>query len=196
MSKFNFTYTNRQILVFVIAVFVIIGTLPSLVFGFSQKQTKSNAEVTEARARMIDAKSVRKKTAKNMPKTIDSATSVAKKVADAQIVLIKQKSSTISKDSATAPTISELQSAKNVMKDNVANGSSISAWGFHNDWTVVPSISAINGANNIGVIFDVFDGSGKLMKTIQGSYSISSHVISIDNTFKTKAYNDAGVAGD
>lgn len=196
MSKFNFTYTNRQILVFVIAVFVIIGTLPSLIFGFSQKQTKSNNEVTEARARMISAESAKKKTAKNMPKSIDSATSVAKKVADAQIVLIKQKSSTMSKDSNTAPTISELQSAKAVMKDNVANGSNVSAWGFHDDWKVVPSIGAINGANNIGVIFDVFDGNGKLLKTIQGSYSISSHLISIENTFKTKAYNDAGVEGD
>lgn len=196
MSKFNFTYTKWQILAFIVSILVILGTLPSLLFGFGQKERNSNASVVEAKAKMVKTESAKKKLIAEMPNSVDSATKLAQKVADAQTVLIKQNSSRINKTTNDAPTISELQKAKNVMKNDVVDGQTVDAWGFYSDWKVVPSVSALNNANTIGVIFDVFDSKNQLMMTVSGSYSVESQKISIGTTSKTKAYNDAGVEGD
>lgn len=196
MPKPKFTYTKWQILALIVSIVVIFGTLPSLLFGFSQKEKASNASVVEAKAKMVRTESDKKKAIATMPNSVDLATKMADKVAKAQTILIRQNSSKINKDTKTAPTIAELDSANSVMKNDVVNGSTIDAWGFYSDWKVVPSVSALNNANTIGIVFDVFDGKNQLMMTVNGSYSVSSNQISIGNTSKTKAYNDAGVPGD
>ena len=196
MPKPKFTYTKWQILALIVSILVIFGTLPSLLFGFSQKENASNTSVAEAKAKMVRTESDKKKAIATMPNSVDLATKMADKVAKAQTILIRQNSSKINKDTKTAPTIAELDSANSVMKNDVVNGSTIDAWGFYSDWKVVPSVSALNNANTIGIVFDVFDGKNQLMMTVNGSYSVSSNQISIGNTSKTKAYNDAGVPGD
>lgn len=196
MSKFNFTYTKWQILAFIVSIIVILGTLPSLLFGFGQKERNSNVSVVEAKAKMVKSESTKKKLIKEMPNSVDKATQLANEVAEAQTILIKQNSSSINKNSKDAPSISELQSAKSVMKKDVVDGSTIEAWGFYSDWKVVPSVSALNNANTIGIVFDVFNAKNELMMTVGGSYSVDSRMIAIGTTSKTKAYNDAGVEGD
>lgn len=196
MSKFNFTYTKWQILAFIVSIIVILGTLPSLLFGFGQKERDSNASVVEAKSKMVKTESTKKKLITEMPNSVDKAAKLANEVANAQTILIKQNSSRINKSSKDAPTIAELEKAKSVMKNDVVDGQTVDAWGFYSDWKVVPSVSALNNANTIGVIFDVFNAKNELMMTVSGSYSVDSGMIAIGTTSKTKAYNDAGVEGD